>query len=128
MINENEIITHAEVNVPSPLRDCFLHCELICVRECCGIDAISQEPKLVADWGRDAGSQAVNQAITQLEQLIAQVQDRSRDFVSIFLNACTVGDVGRTELLSFLQAFQAALAAVSQTEKHIAETEELLYE
>lgn len=40
--------TAAEIEVLYPLSDCFLHSETICVRECCGIDAISDDPELVA--------------------------------------------------------------------------------
>jgi hypothetical protein len=120
-----DMVSGIEVDIPEPLRGCFLHCEVICVRDCCGIDAISQEHELVAEWGREAGPQAVSQAITQLEQLMAQVQDRSHDFVSMFLNACTVGEIGRAELLSFLQAFKVALAAISSMSQHATEGEEL---
>ena len=98
-----------ELEVSPPLRDCLLDSEVICVRECCGIDAISEEPELVAAWGRRVGHQKVVQALRQVEELIAQVEDRSHDVISLFLNACTDGEVGREKLLSFLRCFEAAL-------------------
>ena len=100
-----------ELDVPEPLSDCFRHSETICMRACCGIDAISEDPELVAAWGRQVGHQTVFKALVQIEGLIAQVQDRSHHVSSSFLNACTYGDGegGRKELLSFLQAFEAAL-------------------
>ncbi len=98
-----------ELEVPVPLRDCFLHSETICVRECCGIDAISQEPTRVTDWSRKEGHQAVLKALGQIKELTAQVQDRSRKVVVPFLNALADGEVTREKLLSFLQAFEVAL-------------------
>lgn len=44
-----------------------------------------------------------------MEKLIILVEDRSHNVTSPFLNACTDGEVGRGELLTFLQAFEAAL-------------------
>ena len=98
-----------ELEVPYPLSDCFLHSETICDRECCGIDAISDDPELVAQWGRTVGYPVVRQALDQIRVLIAQVQDHSQDVTFSSLNACTMGELGRSELLSFLQAFEAAL-------------------
>jgi hypothetical protein len=98
-----------ELDVPEPLRDCFLHCEVICVRECCGIDAISEDPELVVAWSRQVGHQSVLKALNQVEVLIAQVQDLSRKVILRFLNAAADGEVTRERLLSFLQAFEAAL-------------------
>ena len=107
-----------ELDMPEPLRDCSEHSETICVRDCCGIDAISQEPALVAEWGRQKGHQAVLQALRQVEDLIVQVQDRARNVSSSFLNACTCGDGegGRGEFLSFLQTFKAALRSIALNE------------
>ncbi len=102
-------MTTVEIEVPSPLRECFLHCEVICVRDCCGIDAISEDPELVAAWGRQVGHQAVLKALSQAEELIAQVQDRSQKITLPFLNAYADGEVTREFLLSFLLAFEAAL-------------------
>lgn len=109
------MITAVDVEVPSPLSDCFRHSETICVRECCGIDAFSDDPALVAEWGSEVGGQAVAQALEQVEQLIAQVQNRSHVVTSWFLNFRTVNETGRGEVLSLLQAFQAALLACRQT-------------
>ena len=104
-------MTTVELDVPEPLRGCIIHSETICVRECCGIDAISNDPELVAAWGRQVGYQTVLKALAQVEELIARTQDRSHHISSQFLNACTYGDGegGRKELLSFLQAFETAL-------------------
>ncbi len=98
-----------ELEVPYPLSGCFQHSETLCVRGCCGIDAISDDPELVAQWGRSVGYQVVQQALTQVQVLIAQVEDRSRKVCCSFLNACADGDITRGKLLSFLQAFEAAL-------------------
>ena len=105
-----------DIEVPEPLRDCFLHSEIICVRDCCGIDAISQESELVEAWSRKVGHKKVTQALKQVEELIIQTEDRSHDVSSLFLNACTNGEIGRGELLSFLQAFDAALRSCPMNE------------
>ncbi len=101
--------------MPSPLSDCFLHSETVCVRECCGIDAFSDDPALVAEWGCEAGGQAVTQTLEQVERLIAQVENRSHMVTSWFLNFRTVNETARGEVLLLLQAFQAALLACRQT-------------
>ena len=101
--------TSVELEVPSPLRDCLTHSEVICMSDCCGLDAFSDDPELIAQWGRSVGYSAICQARDQVEVLITQVQDCSHDVNSSFLNACTVGELGRQELLSFLQMFEVAL-------------------
>jgi|GEM_PF-768478 len=98
-----------ELEVPYPLSDCLQHSETICVRECCGIDAISDDPELVAQWGRTVGYGTVQQALIQVRELIAQVEDLSQKVCISFLNACVIGEITREKLLSFLQAFEAAL-------------------
>ncbi len=102
-------MTTVELDVLKPLRDCFEHCETICVRDCCGLDSISEDPELVAAWGRQVGHRAVLEALGQVEELIAQVQNRSQKVVLPFLNTGADGEVTRGSLLSFLQAFEAAL-------------------
>jgi hypothetical protein len=101
-----------EVEVPSPLRECFLHCEVHCVRECCGIHAISTDAQLIADWGRQAGPKAVTMALRQLGELIAVVEDRPHKVSSLFLNHYTCHEAARRELLEFLGAFRSALESV----------------
>jgi len=76
--------------MPEALRDCFLHSEIICVRDCCGLDAISEDPELVAAWGRQIGHHKVLEALAQVVELIAQVQNRSHHVSSSFLNALGV--------------------------------------
>src|SRR5262249_16133795 len=98
-----------EVEVLPPLADFFRQCEIECVRECCGIDAISTDADLIVGWARQAGPMAVGQALNQLGQFIAAVEDRSHRVSSIFLNHYTVDEVAREELLSFLGSFQTAL-------------------
>ena len=98
-----------DLEVSWPLNDCFQHSETICVRECCGIDAISDDPERVAQWGRTVGYKIVQQALSQVQLLIAQVEDRSQRVCIPLLNACATGDITRAKLLSFLQVFEAAL-------------------
>ena len=98
-----------DLEVSWPLNDCFQHSETICVRECCGIDAISDDPERVAQWGRTVGYKIVQQALSQVQLLIAQVEDRTQKVCVSLLIACATSDITRVKLLSFLQAFQDAL-------------------
>jgi hypothetical protein len=98
------------VEVPSPLRDCFLHCETECVRECCGINAITTELETVAAWRSKAGPLAAAQARRQLAELVDVVQDHTHNVSSLFLNHYTVNEAARQQLLTFLAAFQTGLA------------------
>lgn len=97
------------VEVPSPLRECFLHCEVDCVRECCGIDAITTDVKVIAAWRREAGAAAVLEARRQLAELMAMVEDRTHNVSSLFLNHYTCDEGARWQLLDFLAAFRAGL-------------------
>lgn len=99
------------VEVPSPLRECIIFCEVECVRLCCGIDAVSTDPALVEDWCRQAGSAAVTEARLQLAELIEVVEDRSHCVTSDFLNHRTHDEAALRELLDFLTALDAGLAA-----------------
>jgi hypothetical protein len=98
-----------EVEVPSPLRECFQHCEVHCVRACCGLDAISTDAELIAVWGREAGPQAVAWALRQLSELVETVADRRHKVSSQFLNHYTCHEAARQQLLDFLGAFRSAL-------------------
>jgi|GEM_PF-2842300 len=102
------------VEVPSPLQECFLHSEVDCVRGCCGIDAISTDPKLIAAWGREAGAAAVAEARRQLAELVAVVDDRSHNVSSMFLNHYTCHEAARRQLLDFLEAFRDGLASIAE--------------
>lgn len=104
------------LEVPSPLRECFLYCEVECVRECCGISAISTHPDLIATWGRLAGPESVKEAQRQLAELVAVVEDRSRKVVSLFLNHHTGDEAARRELLEFLAAFRRGLSCIARRE------------
>ena len=97
------------VDVPSPLKECFLHCEVECVRECCGIDAISTAPETIAAWRREAGPAAVAEAGRQLAELVAVVEDRKHKVSSLFLNHYTCHEAARRQLLEFLAAFRTGL-------------------
>lgn len=97
------------VEVPRPLLDCFLQCEVNCVRECCGISAFSTDPGTIAEWGRDAGPTRCRDALRQLCELIAVVEDRSNKVMSDYLNHYTWDEKARTELLDFLTAYRAGL-------------------
>ncbi|WP_433126329.1 DUF6331 family protein [Micromonospora sp. CA-240977] len=100
-----------EVSVPSPLRKAIIFCEVECVRACCGIDAVSTEPALIEEWCRRVGPAAVVDARLQLAELIEVVEDRSHRVTSTFLNHRTPNDAARRQLLDFLAAFAAGLAA-----------------
>jgi hypothetical protein len=102
------------VEVPSPLRECLLHCEIHCVRECCGIDAISTDRELIAAWCRHAGPAAVSETKWQLSELVRVVEDRSKKVSSPFLNHYTCDEAARRELLEFLAAFCAGLASIAE--------------
>jgi hypothetical protein len=102
------------VDVPSPLQECFLHCEVDCVRECCGIDAISTDSELIAAWGRQAGPAAAAEAQQQLADVIAVVEDRTHNVSSLFLNHYTCHEPARIQLLEFLAAFRTGLASITE--------------
>ncbi|MFG2067983.1 DUF6331 family protein [Micromonospora tulbaghiae] len=101
------------VDMPSPLRKCIIFCQVECVRGCCGIDAVSTDPALIQDWCRRVGSDAVIEARLQLAELIEVVEDRTRCVTSDFLNHRTHDEAARRELLDFLTALDAGLAAGS---------------
>jgi hypothetical protein len=103
-------VVDVSVEVPSPLRECFLHCEVECVRECCGIDAISTDPQLIAAWRQQAGPAAVAEARGQLAELVAAVEDRTHNVSSLFLNHYTCDAAARQQLLEFLAAFRTGLS------------------
>lgn len=103
-----------QVEVDSPLQECFLHCEVHCVRDCCGIDAFSTDAGLISEWGQQAGPTAVAEAQRQLAGLVALVEDRSHNVSSSLLNHYTCNEAARAELLEFLAAFVTALAAIAQ--------------
>ncbi|MFG3298766.1 DUF6331 family protein [Micromonospora chersina] len=83
---------------------------------CCGIDAVSTDPALIEAWCRRVGSVAVVEARLQLAELIEVVEDRSHRVTSTFLNHRTHDDAGRRQLLDFLAAFDAGLAAGDASE------------
>lgn len=104
-----------EIEVPSPLRDCFEHCETICDRGCCGINAISTDRELIADWGRQAALETTTLALRQLGELVAVIEDRSHNVLSQFLNHYTCHEPARHQLLEFLQAFRSALEPIAES-------------
>ncbi len=99
------------VEIPSPLRECIISCEVECVRACCGIDAVSTDRARIEAWCREVGSVAVVEARRQLADLIEVVEDRSNRVTSLFLNHRTIDDAARRELLNFLAAFEVGLSA-----------------
>ena len=101
-----------DIEVPSPLLECFLHCEVDCVRECCGIHAISTDADLIGGWGRQAGPEVVALALRQLGELLTVEGDQSHKVSSQFLNHYTCHEAARRELLEFLRAFRSALEKV----------------
>ncbi|MET8549122.1 DUF6331 family protein [Micromonospora zamorensis] len=104
-------MAEVSVEMPSPLSECIIFCEVECVRGCCGIDAVSTDPALIGAWCRQAGSDAVVEARVQLAELIEAIEDRSHAVTSTFLNHRTHDDAARCELLDFLAAFETGLAA-----------------
>jgi hypothetical protein len=106
-------MTDVSIDVASPLQDCFLHCEVECVRECCGIDAISTDSALIAEWARTAGAASAAEAHQQLGELIAVVADRSHKVSSAFLNHYTSDEEARKQLLDFLDKFRSALSTIA---------------
>ncbi|MET8040389.1 DUF6331 family protein [Micromonospora sp. NPDC005215] len=104
-------MTEVSVEIPSPLRKCIIFCEVECVRACCGIDAVSTDPALIEAWCRRVGSAAVVNAWLQLAELIEVVEDRSHRVTSTFLNHRAHDDAARRQMLDFLAAFEAGLAA-----------------
>ena len=103
-------VADVSVEIPSPLQECFLHCEVECVRECCGIDAISTDSEVIAAWRREAGSAKVADALRQLADLVAMVEDRKHNVSSRFLNHYTCDESARQILLEFLATFRTGLA------------------
>ncbi|GAB3148498.1 hypothetical protein GCM10027290_33310 [Micromonospora sonneratiae] len=99
------------VEIPSPLSKCIIFCEIECVRACCGIDAVSTDPALIEAWCRQVGSGTAVEARLQLAELVEVVEDRSHIVTSRFLNHRTHDDAARRQLLDFLAAFEAGLAA-----------------
>ncbi|SCG35184.1 DUF6331 family protein [Micromonospora halophytica] len=99
------------VEIPSPLSKCIIFCETECVLGCCGIDAVSTDSALIEAWCRRVGSVAVVEARLQLAELIEMVEDRSHCLASTFLNFRTPDDAARRQLLDFLAALDAGLAA-----------------
>ncbi|NMO54088.1 hypothetical protein HH310_23250 [Actinoplanes sp. TBRC 11911] len=98
------------VEIPSPLRECIIACEVVCVRGCCGIDAVSTDRDLIDAWCREVGPDATIDAHRQLADLIDLVEDRSNLVTSTFLNHRTINDAARLELLNFLAAFEVGLS------------------
>ncbi|MEH1167884.1 DUF6331 family protein [Micromonospora sp. CPCC 205539] len=99
------------VEIPSPLSKSIIFCEVECVRGCCGIDAVSTDPALIEAWCRQVGFSAVVEARLQLAELIEVVKDPSHRVTSTFLNHRTHDHAARCQLLDFLAAFEAGLAA-----------------
>ena len=104
-------MSELSVEIRSPLSDCIIHCETVCVRACCGIDAISTDPVLIEEWCRQAGTLTVTEARLQLAALRELVEDRSNRVVSMFLNHRVHDEVSRRELQEFLAAIDAGLSA-----------------
>jgi hypothetical protein len=104
-------MAYVSVDVPSPLSACITSCEIHCVLDCCGIDAVSADPAVVQAWCHQAGPVAVAEARRQLADLTAVVEDLSHRVESTFLNHRTHDYAARLELLDFLAALDAGLAA-----------------
>ncbi|GIG59715.1 hypothetical protein Lfu02_40870 [Longispora fulva] len=100
------------VEVLSPLSECIDFCETECFLDCCGIDALSADRTRVQEWCHQAGSVVVHEARLQLAALIEVVENRSYLVTSTFLNHRTHDEAARRELLDFLVAIDAGLAAV----------------
>lgn len=103
-------MAEVSVGVPSPLRECLLHCEVKCSRECCGIGAFTSDPEFIAAWRREVGPAAVAEARRQLGELVAVVEDRTHNVSTPFFNHYTCHELARRNLLEFLAAFRTGLA------------------
>jgi hypothetical protein len=101
------------VDIPSPLSECIDFCEVECVRACCGIDAVSTDPAVIEAWCHQVRWTAVVEARLQIAELVEVVEDRSHCVASTFLNHRTHDDAARRQLLDFLAAIDAGLAARS---------------
>ncbi|WUR60032.1 DUF6331 family protein [Micromonospora chokoriensis] len=104
-------MAEVSVEIPSPLSECITFCETECVVGCCGIDAVSTDPALIEAWCRQVGPDVVIEARLQLHKLMEMVKDRSRCVASTSLNFRTPNDVARRQVLDFLAALDAGLAA-----------------
>src|SRR5688572_23875707 len=102
-----------QLEIEAPLRDCFEHCETICIRDCCGIDAIDDRPKIVREWADAQDPKAVAAAMSQLDGLIAATRDRSHRVTSDFLNHFTVDESARSQLLHFFNNFRLGFSGES---------------
>ena len=100
------------VEVPFPLQDCFLHCEIYCVRECCGIDAFSTDQELITHWGHQVGPAVVDEARCQLADLVSVVEDRSHQVEVPFLHYYPYNEDTRLQLLEFLIPFLKGLETI----------------
>ena len=105
-----------EIEVPRPLLDCFLCCEIHCVRECCGINAFSTDIGTIAEWGRDAGAKIAAEALSQIYEIFEAVADRERIVLLRFLNHGTCDEQVRKELLDFLAAYEHGLQMAANGE------------
>lgn len=112
-----------EIDVPTPLSDCISHCEVECVMGCCGIDAVSTDPALIEEWVHEAGLEQALRALTQVEDLMAVVENPLNHVVSHFLNHQTGNENGRSTLLTFLQRFKEALQTATQGARNDIEEE-----
>jgi hypothetical protein len=103
-------IPEVELEIESPLRDCFECCETICERRCCGIKAFDSRPVFVREWADAQDPQTAATAVSQLDALIAITRDRLHRVSSDFLNHFTLDESARAQLLHFLQQFRLGLS------------------
>lgn len=76
--SDDDSMAIVNVTISPPLAECFMDCEVHCVRECCGIDAISTDSNLISNWGAKVGPDSVLQALDQLEELIGLAANRTQ--------------------------------------------------
>lgn len=99
-----------ELDVSPLLNACFAATETVCVRDCCGIDALDPNLEDIRQWAREVGEESLARAIHEVRQLICDCEDR-RDVVSVrALNACTPTDDSRAALIGVLKKYESAMA------------------
>jgi hypothetical protein len=96
------------VTIQSPLAECFEHCEIHCVVDCCGLNAISSDRNVIHEWMRTVGPDTVKVALTQIDDLIAKIQISSRTISISALCHRTFDKQTTDELMAFLQSFKSA--------------------
>ncbi|MGL4552609.1 MAG: DUF6331 family protein [Gemmataceae bacterium] len=98
-----------ELPLSPALRSLLSCCENVCLYECCGIDAYRFEPALVRGWVRRFGPNALDDALRELDAVIAAGNDPGRRVTCPVTRLTTWDDERREELVTFFRSLQASL-------------------